>query len=71
MSSVLDRTEAASVAPGVDPAPRWRGRHVMTVVLLGLTFGVLRMAADGDGDAFWGARAGIDTVTKGLPRHDT
>lgn len=72
MSNVLERTGASRTGAGaVGLAPFWQRRHLATTVALGLMFGVLRMAADGDGDAFWGARAGIDTLKSGLPRHDT
>jgi hypothetical protein len=49
----------------------WRRRDIAVIAAIGAIEGMLRMTAPGDGDIFWGAQSGLDTLRHGIPRHDT
>lgn len=49
----------------------WSRRNMALLAATGALAGWLRMGAPGDGDPFWGARAGLDTLRSGIPSHDT
>jgi hypothetical protein len=52
--------------------PAWRPSDVAMLAAIGMVASALRVAAPRDGDVFWGARSGLDTIRSGhIPHHDT
>ena len=49
----------------------WGRQDVAILAAIGMVEGALRIAAPRDGDIFWGAQSGIDTLQSGIPHVDT